>query len=174
MLPSSVAHARCPTAQSPADACGSKGSHPVGRSSPPAPAGQPAQAQWPSRRQCLGFCAAQLLAHSCVWAPSAATARVQPPAPLSRSAGGNSQLASPQRIEQPIGLQIADVRQLTEHAEAAARAGDYPQVWLQDVSIETLSSRTARVDRRGADGCQPPGKPTLQTCWRTMYAAARR
>ena len=90
----------------------------------PAPADQPAPARCTSRRQCLGSCAAQLLAYCCLAAPEAALARVQPPAQFGRG----PQPSSPQRAEDPIGLQIADVRRLTEHAEAATDAGDYQQV----------------------------------------------
>ena len=53
-------------------------------------------------------------------------ARVQSP-PFGGVRGRPSS-QGPSPVEEPIGQQIADVRQLTEHAEAAASSGDYQQV----------------------------------------------
>ena len=126
MLPSSAVHAPCSTSQDHAVTSGSTACRAVKGRSPPAT--QPVVPHWMCRRQYLRVCVAQLLGYSYLWDPSVAVARVQLPAPFNRGARGGSQAPSPQQGEEPISLQIADVRRLTEHAEAAATTGDFQQV----------------------------------------------
>ena len=128
MLPGSAVHNRWLASQQYAVNFASTPYRAISPRSRPAVVEESGPEQLMCRRQYLRVCIAQLLGYSCLWVPGAASARVQPPAPFNRDAGGGSQAPSRQLVEEPIGLQIADVRRLTEHAEAAATAGDYQQV----------------------------------------------